>query len=428
MPWKVSGELEKRKQFVEQWLLQEWTMTELCARHGISRQAGYNTLARYQQGGWKGLEGRSRAPRHHPNQTAAGLEQRIVELRYEHMRWGPRKLKAFLQRQEPERNWPAISTMGALLRREGLVIARKKRHRVDPYSAPFASATEANAVWCADFKGWARTQDGDRIDPLTLSDAYSRYLLRCQVVEKTDTARVQSIFEAAFREYGMPQAIRTDNGAPFASRALRGLSRLSLWLIKLGIVPERIQPAHPEQNGRHERMHLTLKQETMSPMAANRRAQQQRFEQFRREYNQLRPHQALAMQTPASYYSASRRVFPARIPEPDYPFPMQVRKVNPAGEFAWRGHRHVFLSQALAGERVGLEAIDDGVDRESWYTIYFADVPLARFDSQTCTVHRLPPALGFYMAEAEEGELPPSSALHPQNQNPDQYLSTMSPV
>jgi transposase InsO family protein len=353
------------------------------------------------------------------------LEQRIVELRHEHMRWGPRKLKVVLERREPERSWPAASTMGALLRREGLVIARRKRRRIDPYSAPFASATEPNSVWCADFKGWARTQDGERIDPLTLSDACSRYLLRCQAVEKTDFTRVQSIFEAAFREYGLPAAIRTDNGAPFASRAIRGLSRLSVWLIKLGIVPERIQPAHPEQNGRHERMHLTLKQETMSPMAANRRAQQHRFEQFRREYNQQRPHEALGMQTPASCYSASTRRFPARIPEPDYPLHMHVRKVHAGGEIAWRGHRHVFLSETLVGEHVALEPMEDA-DGDRWFTLYFADVPLARFDSRTWTVHRLPLALGFYIAGAKEGELPPSSALHPQN--PDQNLSTMSPV
>jgi putative transposase len=421
MPWKEIGIVEKQKQFVKRWLSQEWTMTELCEWHGISRQAGYKTVARYQQAGWEGLEPRSRAPRRHPNQTSAELEQRIMELRREHMRWGPRKLKAVLERRRPQLSWPAASTMGELLRREGLAIARQKRHRVEPYTAPFAAATEPNRVWSADFKGWARTQDGERIDPLTLSDACSRYLLRCQAVEKTDTPRVQAIFEAAFRENGLPEAIRTDNGAPFASRAIGGLSRLSVWLIKLGIVPERIQPAHPEQNGRHERMHLTLKQETMSPMAANRRAQQQRFDQFRREYNQQRPHEALGMRTPDSCYTVSPRRFPARIPEPDYPAHMQVRKVNPAGEIAWRGHRHMFLSETLIGEPVGLEPVD-----ERWYIIYFAHVPLVRFDSRTWTMHRLTPALDLYRADAEEGEPPPSSALHPQN--PEQNLSTMSPV
>jgi len=419
MPWKVSGVVEKRKQFVEQWLSGDWTMTELCAWHEISRQAGYNTLARYQHVGWEGLEGRSRAPRFHPNQTPPAIEQQIVELRHQHMRWGPRKLKVVLEREQPAVNWPAASTMGELLGREGLVSARRKRHRIDPYTAPFASAREPNRVWCGDFKGWSRTQDGQRIDPLTISDACTRYLLRCQAVEKMDTARVQAIFEAAFREYGLPLAIRTDNGAPFASRAIAGLSRLALWWMKLGIVPERIQPAHPEQNGRHERMHLTLQQETMSPMAANRRAQQRRFDQFRSEYNQQRPHQALAMRTPAACYRASPRPFPARLPEPEYGTAMTVRRVCADGQFSWK-HHDVFVSETLQGERIALEPIDD-----RWYTIYFARFPLGRFDSRTRTVHRLP-AAGFYIADAGEGEPTPSPAPHPQN--PDQNLSTMSPV
>lgn len=420
MPWKVSGVMEKRRQFVEEWLSEEWTMTELCLRHGISRQAGYNTVARYGEEGWRGLETQSRAPRRHPNQTASEIEQQVVELRHAHMRWGPRKLKAVLERQQPETDWPAASTMGALLRREGLVIPRKRRRRVDPYTTPFAAAHTPNRVWCGDFKGWGRTQDGERIDPLTISDACSRYLLRCQAVDKTDTPRVQAIFEAAFREYGLPQAIRTDNGAPFASRAIAGLSRLAVWWMKLGIVPERIQPAHPEQNGRHERMHLTLQQETMSPMAATRRAQQHRFDQFRREYNQQRPHEALAMQTPASCYTPSPRSFPARVGDPEYGSSMRVRRVHLRGQFSWK-HEDVFVSKALSGERIGLAALDD-----RWYTIYLGQFPLASFDSHTRTVHRIVPKLAFYGAEAEEGELPPSPAPHPQN--PDPNLSTMSPV
>jgi transposase InsO family protein len=419
MPWKVSGVVERRKLFVEQWLSENWTMTELCAQHGISRQAGYNTLTRYQHAGWAGLDTASRAPRRHPNQTRPEIEQQIVELRHAHMRWGPRKLKVVLQRQQPELNWPATSTMGELLRREGLIIARRKRRRSDPYTTPFAAASQPNRVWCGDFKGWRRTQDGERIDPLTISDACTRYLLRCQAVEKTDTARVQAIFEAAFREYGLPQAIRTDNGAPFASLAIAGLSRLALWWMKLGIVPERIQPAHPEQNGRHERMHLTLQQETMSPMAANRRAQQRRFDQFRREFNQQRPHQALGMRTPDSCYASSPRPYPARLPEPQYDTSMTVRRVAPGGQFSWK-HHEVFVSETLQGERIALQAIDD-----RWFTIYFAQFPLGRFDSRTRTVHRLS-AAGFHRADAGQGEPPPSPAPHPQN--PDQNLSTMSPV
>jgi transposase InsO family protein len=325
-----------------------------------------------------------------------------------------------LARQQPDVTWPAASTMGELLRREGLVIARKKRRRMDPYTTPFASASEPNRVWCGDFKGWSRTQDGERVDPLTISDACTRYLLRCQAVEKMDTARVQAIFEAAFREYGLPESIRTDNGAPFASRAIAGLSRLAVWWMKLGIVPERIQPAHPEQNGRHERMHLTLQQETMSPMAANRRAQQRRFDQFRSEYNQQRPHQALDMRTPAACYTQSPRAYPARVRQPEYDTSLLVRRVHLRGQFSWK-HHDVFLSETLAGERIGLEPIDD-----RGYTIYFAEFPLGYFDSRTRTVHRLSAAAGFYKADAGEGEPPPSPAPHPQN--PDQKLSTMSPV
>ena len=261
----------------------------------------------------------NRAPRRHPNQTAAGMEEAVLELRQAHMRWGPRKLKRILERDQPGRSWPAASTIGELVRREGLVVARKKRRRTAPYTEPLAHAEGPNRVWCADFKGWFRTGDGERIDPLTISDAHSRYLLRCQAVEKTDTARARGIFEAAFREYGLPAAIRTDNGAPFASHAVAGLSRLAVWWMKLGIVPERIAAGHPEQNGRHERMHRTLKQETAEPPAANRRAQQRAFDRFRQEYNEQRPHEALAMQTPAAIYAPSPRSYPARVPEPEYP-------------------------------------------------------------------------------------------------------------
>ena len=420
MPWKVSGVVEKRRQFVAEWLTERWTMTELCARHGISRQAGYNTVTRYQQAGWDALEERSRAPRHHPNQTATEIERQVVELRQEHMRWGPRKLKVVLERQQPGQSWPAASTIGELLRREGLVIPRRKRRRVDPYMAPFAAADAPNRIWCGDFKGWSRTQNGERIDPLTITDACSRYLLRCQAVEKTDTARVQAIFEAAFREYGLPDAIRTDNGAPFASRAIAGLSRLAVWWMKLGIVPERIQPAHPEQNGRHERMHLTLQQETMSMMAATRRAQQRRFDQFRREYNQQRPHEALDMRTPASCYAPSPRTFPARVHEPEYGSAMLVRRVQLRGQFFWK-HEEVFLSETLIGERIGLEAIDDRC-----YRIFFSDFALAEFDSQTRTVHRLRRDSASTELGAGEGELTPSPATP--SPKPDQNLSTMSPV
>jgi len=421
MPWKASSVMEEKLRFVFEYELGERSMTELCQRYEIARETGYVWLRRYRQAGGAGLIEHSRAAHRHSNQTPEDLEQMVLELRQAHMRWGPRKLKRVLERDEPGRAWPAVSTIGALLKREGLVVARKKRWRTAPYTEPLAHADEANRVWCADFKGWFRTADRERIDPLTISDAHSRYLLRCQAVEKTDTARVQAIFEAAFREYGMPQAMRTDNGAPFASRAVAGLSRLAVWWIKLGIVPERIAAGHPEQNGRHERMHRTLKQEAAQPPAANRRQQQRALDRFRQEYNQVRPHEALEMQTPAAVYQPSARTFPARVPEPHYPETMLVRSVRPHGHFRWKKY-DVFLSEVLWGERVGLLPEDN-----RWFTIYFAQLPLARFDSQKLRVTPLSKTGGFDNVGAGEGEASPSPAPHPLT-GPNQKVSDMCPV
>lgn len=218
MPWKVSGVVEKRRQFVAEWLTERWTMTELCARHGISRQAGYNTVIRYQQAGWDALEERSRAPRRHPNQTAAEIERQVVELRQEHMRWGPRKLKVVLERQQPGQSWPAASTIGELLRREGLVIPRRKRRRVDPYTAPFATADAPNRIWCGDFKGWSRTQNGERIDPLTITDACSRYCAvrqwRRPIPRGCKPFSKQHSANTAYRTRSVPTTVRHLRHAP----------------------------------------------------------------------------------------------------------------------------------------------------------------------------------------------------------------------
>jgi transposase InsO family protein len=378
MAWKTSSVMEEKLRFVFEYERDEQTMAELCACFGICRDTGYVWLRRYRQYGVGSLLELNRAAKRHPNQTCAQNEQAVIELRQAHMRWGPRKLKRILERDQPGRGWPATSTVGEIVKRAGLVVARKKRRRTEPYTEPLAHAVESNRVWCADFKGWFRSGDGTRIDPLTITDACSRYLLRCQAVEKTDTERVRAIFEAAFREYGLPGAIRTDNGAPFASSAVGGLSRLAVWWIKLGIVPERIQAGHPEQNGRHERMHRTLKQD-LRP-AQDWRGQQRELDRFREEYNQVRPHEALGMQTPASVYEPSPREYPHRLPEVEYPDTMLVRTVKSHGHFRWKRH-DVFLSEVLWGERVGLLPVDD--DR---FTVYFAHLPVARFDARSCKI------------------------------------------
>jgi transposase InsO family protein len=420
MPWRESSVMEEKLRFIFEHQQAERSMKELCERYGIARETGYVWLRRYGELGIAGLMERKRSALRHSNQTPAAIERMVVELRQAHMRWGPKKLKQILERDEPGRVWPAVSTIGSLLKREGLVVGRRKRQRTPPYGEPLAHAQGPNQVWCADFKGWFRTRDGERIDPLTISDAHSRYLLRCQAVEKTDTTRVQAIFEATFREYGMPHTIRTDNGTPFASRALAGLSRLAVWWMKLGIVPERIEAGHPEQNGRHERMHRTLKQETAQPPAANRREQQRAMDRFREEYNQVRPHEALGMQTPAAVYQPSLREFPERIGETEYPETMQVRSVKHQGQFRWK-KQDVFLSEVLWGERVGLLAIDD-----RWFTIYFAQVPLALFDSKLLCTKPLTKPGSFIKGDAKEGGAPPSSALHPRKTSNE--VSGMCPV
>jgi putative transposase len=420
MPWKASSVISERVRFVFEQQRGLHTMTELCAIYEITRETGYYWLRRYQQGGLEALSDRHRAPRQHPNQTAEEIEEAVLELRRAHMSWGPRKLKRVLEREEPQRRWPAASTIGTLVAREGLVVPRRKRRRVAAYTQPFASADAPNRVWCADFKGWFRTADGERIDPLTITDARSRYLLRCQRVEKTDTERVRAIFESAFRECGLPWAIRTDNGAPFASRAVAGLSRLAVWWMKLGIVPERIAAGHPEQNGRHERMHRTLKQETASPPAAHGVAQQRAFDRFRREYNEQRPHEALGMETPSAVYTRSERSYPARVAEPEYGSALRVRRVQHRGQFYWKG-QEIFLSETLIGENIGLLPID-----ERFYTVYFAAFPIARFDGHQLRI--VPQAKGSnFSAGAGEGEASPSPAPHPL-QATEEKVSGMCPV
>jgi transposase InsO family protein len=408
MPWKASSAMEEKLRLIFEYERKESTMGELCSRFGISRETGYVVLRRFRQYGLRGLEELDRAPQRHPNQTNPELERAVLELRQAHMRWGPRKLKRILERDHPGRAWPATSTVGEIIKRAGLVVPRKKRHRAAPYTEPLAHAMESNRVWCADFKGWFKAGDGTRVDPLTISDAWSRYLLRCQAVEKTDTERVRAVFEAAFREYGMPQAIRTDNGAPFASAALRGLSRLAVWWIKLGITPERIEAGHPEQNGRHERMHRTLKQD-LQP-GRDWRAQQRHLDQFRQDYNQLRPHEALGMQTPAALYVPSPRSYPERLPEVEYPDTMQVLRVKSHGHFRWKKH-DIFLSEVLWGEPIGLLPLDDHS-----FKVYFAHWPLALFNHQ---ILRLRP-----LNENKNK----SKNKNPSQQGEKQKLSGMCPV
>lgn len=384
MPWKETCAMEERIKFVFDYLEGELSMSALCREYGISRKTGYKIVCRYLEGGIDGMRDHSRAPYHHPNGVSEELEQAILSARRSHRTWGPKKLRVFLERQASGVRWPSVSTIGEILSRHGLTVPRGRSRKTAVYNEPFVGCDCPNAVWSADFKGWFITGDGTRCDPLTISDNYSRYLLRCQAVRRTDHDVVQPVFEAAFREYGLPVAIRTDNGPPFATTTVGGLSRLSIWWLKLGIVPERISPGHPEQNGRHERMHRTLKKETAMPPKHSWKAQQRSFDCFRREYNQERPHEAIDQRVPIELYSPSNRPYPMILPETVYPDEMAVRSVKSQGDISWNG-RHIYLSETLAGELVGFRQLTDRL-----WNIYFGPVKLAQLDTYRLRLVHLP--------------------------------------
>ena len=387
MSWKETCVMEERMRFISDWLKEEFSMAQLCRDYGISRKTGYKWVARYGDYGMGGLEDRPRAHRGHPFCVAPKIEQAIVDARDAYPHWGPRKLAVWLRRHEPDRPWPCTSTIGDIIQRNGRIVPRKTRRRCAPNSQPMAACKGANDLWCADFKGWFRTQDGRPCHPLTITDGHSRFILRCQGMSpKTDFEAVKPLFEATFRAFGLPAAIRTDNGPPFATTGLFGLSRLSVWWILLGIRPDRIRPGKPQDNGRHERMHRTLKAETANPPQQNRRAQQKKFDRFQHEFNNERPHEALGQQTPASHYQASPVPFPNRLPQcPDYPDDWQTRKVRGGGDMKWGG-RDVYVTQALAGQPIGLKPVGDGA-----WEVYFTDLLVALFDEKALRIKRLDP-------------------------------------
>ena len=362
MPWKETSPMAQRLEFVVAWNRQTRSMAELCRVFGISRKTGYQLVAAFQAEGLDGLKPHSRAPRHHPNAIAEEVCAAVVRAKAEHPSWGPKKLAPLLAEPDTiKQRWPVASTRGAILARAGLTVPRRPpRAHVPPRTQPFGSVRGPNDTWCADFKGWFRTADGVRCEPLTITDAHSRMLLRCQVLQRgIQTAYVQPIFEAAFREYGLPERLRTDNGPPFASVGAGGLSPLAIWWIKLGILPERIDAGRPSQNGRHERMHRTLKEATAQPPAASLRAQQRRFDAFRAEYNGVRPHEALGQVPPQSVYTSSPRSYPRRLEVPTYPDADQVRQVRHTGEIRWSSGT-IYVSQVLSGETVGIYEAADG--------------------------------------------------------------------
>jgi transposase InsO family protein len=383
MPWMETDACQQRQRFIAALQSGLWSMTELCLRFGLSRPTGYLWRDRAARG--EALTDRSHAPHACPHRLSDDVAALVIAARREYG-WGAKKLVAVLARRHPHLTWPALSTVNDLLARHQLL--RRRRRPPTRWAHPGAAAlvtTRPNQVWPADFKGQFKTGDGHYCYPLTVTDHFSRALLVCRGLASTSRADTQAVFRALFRTVGLPDAIRTDNGTPFASPALHGLSALNVWWMQLGIVHQRIPPASPQYNGTHERMHRELKRETTRPAAATRRAQQRRFETFRTRYNDDRPHEALDDRTPASVWVPSTRVYPERRPAPAYPATLDVRRVGSNGGFSWGG-RAIFLSETLAGEDVGFEEVADDV----WNIVYYRTV-LGRLDARAATISAAQP-------------------------------------
>jgi len=337
-------------------------VSEIAAAHQVSRKTLYKWIERYEEWGAEGLRELSRAPHQHPQAVEAVWRERVQAARQQHPRWGAGKLRWLLE-QEHE-GVPSVSTMGRLLRENGLTASRRRVARAHG-SGNLQKAQQPNQVWAVDFKGWCRTGDGRRCEPLTISDYATRYLLCRQGLESTRTELVRPVMERVFRQYGLPERIRSDNGAPFASQGECGLTELAVWWLELGILWERIDPGRPQQNGRHERLHRTLQEETMQPPASTWRLQQRRLESFRVHYNEQRPHEALGQQLPATFYRRAGRDYPRTHPEPEYGSGWPVRKID-GGRAKWLSER-IFVSHALNGRCIGFEPVAEGLWRVWFY-------------------------------------------------------------
>jgi len=372
MPWRAASPMDQRTQFIADFLRDALSLTELCALYGVARKTGYKWIDRYLRHGPAGLEERSRRPGRSPNQTSDEIVSALLAARRRHPTWGGKKLLALLHRRQPRWPLPGRSTACDILKRHGMVPIKRYRRRIGHPGKPTSEILAPNDVWSADYKGQFRTGDGRYCYPLTVADGFSRYLLGCQALASTAGEGAKPIFTRLFQEYGLPKRIRSDNGVPFATNTLARLSTLSAWWVRLGILPELIEPGRPAQNGRHERMHRTLKAETTRPAAGSLAAQQRKFNVFREEFNHERPHEALDQETPASCYTPSPRPIPDRLLPLEYPDRFEVRYVSANGGIRWNS-RWVNVSIVCVGEYVGLEEIDDGI-----WNVYFGPLKLGR--------------------------------------------------
>ena len=381
MPWKVCKPMDERLKFVAR-LLDGEKMAAVCRDFNVSRKTGYKILNRYNDVGLEGLTDRSRRPYRHANQLPDQIETLIVRLKEDKPSWGAPKIRERLSRLYPDVHTPAISTVHAVLDRHGLV-KRRTRRRNRAEGTTLSRPAQPNELWCADYKGEFMLADRRYCYPLTITDFASRYLITCEALHTTKETYAFVVFESAFKEFGLPCAIRTDNGVPFASpNSLFNLSKLSVWWLRLGIQIERIKPGHPQQNGRHERMHLTLKLETTKPAAKNFLQQQAKFDDFLECYNNERPHQALDMQCPAQRYRPSQRPYRG-LPDIEYPFHDRAATVTTCGRICFNRQK-INLSQVFAGQTVGIKQTDERI-----WLVSFMDYDLGYFDDETCRLEPL---------------------------------------
>jgi len=383
MSWRKSDAKEQKILFIADWLKEEFSITELCNHYGVSRKTAYKLINRYNAEKEKAFEERSRARHFICNEVSPMIVRELVKLKYKYPYFGPVKLRNWFNRNKPQEKWPAASTIGEILKKHGLVKARKYRRKVPPYTQPFSSCDYANQSWSADFKGQFRLGNNKYCYPLTVTDNYSRFLLGCDGMYRPTLKETRNYFEKIFYRYGLPEVIKTDNGSPFAGRGIGGLSQLSIWWLKLGIIPERIDAGCPEQNGRHERMHRTLKEATTKPPKKNLLNQQQRFDDFKQEYNHERSHEALDNKCPGDVYQSSPRPFPNRIPEIYYPDHFEIRQVRSNGEIKLKGKRY-YLTDLLYGEPIGIEIIEN-----EKAIIHFAKLKLGVIDFKEGKIVRL---------------------------------------
>lgn len=380
MAWEGVTIMDQRVRFISEYLEGHFSVAEICRQFSISRKTGHKWIGRYEDYGPGGLEDRSTKPHSCPHKTKYTIVKTIKMARKKHPTWGPKKLLDLLSRRHPDWEYPAISTTADILKRAGLIIGGKRRIKRNHPGCPKSDAREPNQTWTADYKGQFKMRNGEYCYPLTVCDMYSRYLLDCDGHKAISLEKTKECFTRLFKEHGLPERIRTDNGVPFASSAIARLSTLSVWWIKLGIYPELIEPGQPQQNGKHERMHRTLKKEATIPPEKNLKTQQVRFDNFRREYNSVRPHEALEMRRPSELYTESKRRMPRKLGHWDYPSHYDVRLVSNNGGLRWNTHR-VPVSHTLIQEYIGFEEIDDGI-----YNVYYCDFLIGRFFEE---IHRI---------------------------------------